>query len=32
MLDGARLKTLPFRLGVLELARLAADGARQVGD
>jgi hypothetical protein len=28
LLDGARLKTLPSRLGVIELARLAADGAR----
>src|SRR5215467_10212795 len=28
MLDGTRLKTLPARLGVIELARLAADGAR----
>src|SRR5215470_233043 len=28
MLDGTRLKTLPSRLGVIELARLAADGAR----
>ena len=28
LLDGTRLKTLPSRLGVTELARLAADGAR----
>jgi hypothetical protein len=28
LLDGARVKTLPSRLGVTELARLAADGAR----
>ena len=28
VLDGIRLKTLPSRLGVTELARLAADGAR----
>jgi transposase InsO family protein len=28
LLDGSRLKTLPSRLGVTELARLAADGAR----
>jgi hypothetical protein len=27
----ARLKTLPSRLGVIELARLAADGARPGG-
>ena len=26
LLDGTRLKTLPSRLGVIELARLAADG------
>ncbi len=31
LLDGARLKTLPSRLGVIELARLAADGARTAG-
>ena len=31
MLDGTRLKTLPSRLGVTELARLAADGARPAG-
>ena len=31
LLDGARLKTLPSRLGVTELARLAADGARPAG-
>jgi hypothetical protein len=31
MLDGTRLKTLPSRLGVIELARLAADGARPAG-
>jgi Integrase core domain len=31
LLDGTRLKTLPSRLGVIELARLAADGARQAG-
>jgi hypothetical protein len=31
LLDGARLKTLPSRLGVIELARLAADGARSAG-
>jgi len=31
LLDGARLKTLPSRLGVTELARLAADGARPTG-
>jgi transposase InsO family protein len=29
--DGVRLKTLPSRLGVTELARLAADGARPAG-
>jgi hypothetical protein len=28
LLDGTRLKSLPSRLGVTELARLAADGAR----
>jgi transposase InsO family protein len=28
LLDGARLKTLPSRLGVTELSRLAASGAR----
>ena len=28
---GARIKTLPSRLGVAELARLAADGARPAG-
>jgi len=31
LLDGIRLKTLPSRLGVIELARLAADGARPAG-
>jgi transposase InsO family protein len=31
LLDGARLKTLPSRLGITELARLAADGARTAG-
>jgi transposase InsO family protein len=31
LLDGARLKTLPSRLGVAELARLAAAGARPAG-
>jgi transposase InsO family protein len=31
LLDGTRLKTLPSRLGVPELARLAADGARPAG-
>jgi hypothetical protein len=31
LLDGTRLKTLPSRLGVTELARLAADGARPAG-
>ena len=31
VLDGTRLKTLPSRLGVIELARLAADGARPAG-
>jgi len=30
-LGGTRLKTLPSRLGVTELARLAADGARPAG-
>jgi len=29
--DGARIKTLPSRLGVTELARLAAHGARPAG-
>jgi transposase InsO family protein len=29
--DGTRLKTLPSRLGVTELIRLAADGARPAG-
>jgi transposase InsO family protein len=29
--DGARLKTLPSRLGAAELARLAANGARPAG-
>jgi len=28
LLDGARLKTLPSRLGIAELSRLAANGAR----
>jgi hypothetical protein len=28
LLDGARIKTLPSRLGPAELARLAAHGAR----
>ena len=28
LLDGTRLETLPSRLGVIELARLAAAGAR----
>ena len=28
LLDGARIKTVPSRLGVIELARLAADGGR----
>jgi transposase InsO family protein len=28
LLDGARLKTLPSRLGITELSRLAANGAR----
>jgi hypothetical protein len=31
LLDGTGLKTLPSRLGVTELARLAADGARPAG-
>ena len=31
LLDGARIKTVPSRLGVTELARLAADGARPAG-
>jgi len=31
LLGGTRLKTLPSRLGVTELARLAADGARPAG-
>jgi hypothetical protein len=31
LLDGTRLKTLPSRLGITELARLAADGARPAG-
>ncbi len=31
LLDGTRLKTLPSRLGVTELARLAAAGARPAG-
>lgn len=31
LLDGARIKTLPSRLGPAELARLAANGARSVG-
>jgi hypothetical protein len=31
VLDGTRLKTLPSRLGVIELARLAADSARPAG-
>ena len=31
LLDGARIKTLPSRLGVTELARLAAHGARPAG-
>ena len=31
LLDGTRLKTLPSRLGPVELARLAADGARPAG-
>ena len=31
LLDGARIKTLPSRLGVAELARLASGGARPAG-
>jgi transposase InsO family protein len=31
LLDGARIKTLPSRLGAADLARLAADGARPAG-
>jgi transposase InsO family protein len=31
LLDGARIKTLPSRLGVAELARLACAGARPAG-
>jgi transposase InsO family protein len=31
LLDGARVKTLPSRLGITELARLAAAGARPAG-
>jgi transposase InsO family protein len=31
LLDGARIKTLPSRLGITELARLAAGGARPAG-
>ena len=31
LLDGARIKTLPSRLGAAELSRLAADGARPAG-
>ncbi len=31
LLDGARVKTLPSRLGVAELARLASGGARPAG-
>jgi transposase InsO family protein len=31
LLGGTRLKTLPSRLGITELARLAADGARPAG-
>ena len=31
LLDGARIKTLPSRLGPAELARLAANGARPAG-
>jgi hypothetical protein len=31
LLDGTRIKTLPSRLGIIELARLAADGARPAG-
>lgn len=31
MLDGTRIKTLPSRLAVTDLTRLAADGARPAG-
>ncbi|HET9082148.1 MAG TPA: integrase core domain-containing protein [Trebonia sp.] len=31
LLDGTRIKTLPSRLGVTELARLAGNGARSAG-
>jgi hypothetical protein len=31
LLDGTRLNTLPSRLGVIELACLAADGAHPAG-
>jgi hypothetical protein len=31
LLDGTRIKTLPSRLGAVELARLAANGARPAG-
>ena len=31
LLDGTRIKTLPSRLAVTELARLAANGARPAG-
>jgi len=31
LLDGARIKTLPSRLGLIELSRLAANGARLAG-
>jgi hypothetical protein len=31
LLDGTRIKTLPSRLGVTELARLASSGARPAG-
>jgi hypothetical protein len=31
LLDGTRIKTLPFRLGITEPARLAADGACPAG-
>ena len=31
LLDGARIKTLPSRLGTADLARLAANGARPAG-
>jgi transposase InsO family protein len=31
LLDGVRIKTLPSRLGITELARLAASGARPAG-